>query len=242
MGNYLKLFKTEADYEAESNKPTVSHIIELVDIEIEVPEIDTCEQYGYIDLGLPNGTLWACKNIGAATETDAGLYFQWGDIQGYADGTSKNFDWSTYKYGVKDNYDTVNRGMTKYNGTDGKTILDDSDNAAKAILGGNWDMPTSTDFCYLKDNTNYQYTSINGVSGYKFVSRTDNTKYLFIPAVGFYIGRNRYSTNECVYWYKEKSTTHIHAECNILKSTSFYCNDAANERRYGSPIRPLIRN
>ena len=31
-----------------------------------------------IDLGLPSGTLWADRNIGAKSPTDAGLYFQWG--------------------------------------------------------------------------------------------------------------------------------------------------------------------
>lgn len=33
----------------------------------------------YVDLGLPSGLLWAKKNLGAETEEDAGLYFQWGD-------------------------------------------------------------------------------------------------------------------------------------------------------------------
>ena len=39
--------------------------------------------YDYVDLGLPSGLLWATKNIGANTEEEAGLYFQWGDTQGY---------------------------------------------------------------------------------------------------------------------------------------------------------------
>ena len=37
----------------------------------------------YVDLDLPSGTLWATTNIGASSETDSGLYFQWGDTQGY---------------------------------------------------------------------------------------------------------------------------------------------------------------
>ena len=37
----------------------------------------------YIDLGLPSGLLWAKCNVGATTEDEAGLYFQWGDIKGY---------------------------------------------------------------------------------------------------------------------------------------------------------------
>lgn len=39
--------------------------------------------YRLVDLGLPSGTLWADRNIGAASPEDAGLYFQWGDTQGW---------------------------------------------------------------------------------------------------------------------------------------------------------------
>ena len=35
-----------------------------------------------VDLGLPSGTLWANKNVGASSETDNGLLFIWGDITG----------------------------------------------------------------------------------------------------------------------------------------------------------------
>lgn len=41
------------------------------------------DSYKAIDLGLPSGILWADRNIGAATPEDSGLYFQWGDTQGY---------------------------------------------------------------------------------------------------------------------------------------------------------------
>lgn len=40
--------------------------------------------YGYVDLGLPSGTLWATCNIGASKPSESGLYFQWGDTEGYA--------------------------------------------------------------------------------------------------------------------------------------------------------------
>lgn len=35
-----------------------------------------------IDLGLPSNTKWADRNVGAATETDNGLLFVWGDVTG----------------------------------------------------------------------------------------------------------------------------------------------------------------
>ena len=46
-------------------------------------ENDPYNGHEYVDLGLPSGTLWAKCNVGAETETDYGLYFQWGDTQGY---------------------------------------------------------------------------------------------------------------------------------------------------------------
>ena len=100
-------------------------------------------EYEVVDLGF--GTLWAKCNVGAETETDYGLYFQWGDTQGYtADqvGTDNDFTWNDYKYGTYDVTDNVNYGMTKYNGTDGKTVLDLEDDAARANMGGEWRMAT----------------------------------------------------------------------------------------------------
>lgn len=37
----------------------------------------------YVDLGLPSGTLWATMNIGASSPEDYGLYFAWGETEGY---------------------------------------------------------------------------------------------------------------------------------------------------------------
>ena len=37
-----------------------------------------------IDLGLPSGTLWAACNVGATSPEQAGLYFAWGEISGFA--------------------------------------------------------------------------------------------------------------------------------------------------------------
>lgn len=39
--------------------------------------------HSYVDLALPSGTRWATMNIGAEKETDYGLYFAWGETQGY---------------------------------------------------------------------------------------------------------------------------------------------------------------
>lgn len=47
-----------------------------------------------VDLGLPSGTKWADRNVGASSKTDVGEYFAWGEIA-----TKSDFSWDTYKYG-----------------------------------------------------------------------------------------------------------------------------------------------
>ena len=37
--------------------------------------------YGYVDLELPSGTLWATMNIGANKIEDFGEYFAWGESE-----------------------------------------------------------------------------------------------------------------------------------------------------------------
>ena len=159
--------------------------------------------------------LWAKKNLGAATEEDAGLYFQWGDTVGYTaeqvgDGDGlKYFDWNTYKF----SNDGSDSNLSKYNKTDGKTVLDLEDDATHVLMGGNWRMPTNEDFQELINNTDLylisesgeeihgnvdsdgvnSYTSIyvkweqaaSGViKGMKFYKKDGKQTYLFVPCGG----------------------------------------------------------
>ena len=49
--------------------------------------------HGYVDLGLPSGTLWATCNVGAYSLIDYGDYFAWGETQ-----PKDTYNWSTYQY------------------------------------------------------------------------------------------------------------------------------------------------
>lgn len=99
--------------------------------------------YKAVDLGLPSGILWADRNIGASSPEDSGLYFQWGDTQGYtADQCGsgegqKAFTWDDYKFGTESN-------LTKYNDTDGKTVLDSEDDAV-SVTSVKFRMPTEAE-------------------------------------------------------------------------------------------------
>ena len=169
-------------------------------------ESDTNE---YVDLGLPSGLLWAKYNIGATSEEEAGLYFQWGDTQGYTaeqvgDGEGlKEFNWADYKFpGSSTNF-------SKYNASDGKTVLDPEDDAAHVNMGDNWRMPTSDNFKELCLNTDIYLVPTDGeeiqgtaqdygenvliswatqaegtFKGVKFYKKDSKQTYMFVPASG----------------------------------------------------------
>lgn len=167
--------------------------------------------YNYVDLGLPSGTLWATSNVGASEPTESGLYFQWGDTVGYykdqigkGEG-QKNFedDWSDYRWGVSPLF-------TKYK-TPG-ALLRLSDDAARAIMGGYWHIPSPEQIKELADNTKYEWSTKNGVNGILFTSKKDDTKSIFIPATGYAQSGKVRSDKDIVFLQTSK-----------LKQTSIYC-------------------
>ena len=54
-------------------------------------------------------------------------------------------------------------------------------------MGGDWRMPTQTEWQELLDNTDKLWTTINGVNGYKFTSIKEGyqNNSIFIPAAGY---------------------------------------------------------
>ena len=147
------------------------------------------KEYEYIDLGLPSGLKWAKRNVGATSETDYGSYFQWGDIEGK---TNYDCSWESYQYGDDLNLSKYNTGNNGYKGTiDNKITLDLEDDAARANMGGNWRMPTEAEIQELVNNTYNEWIEDfngSGVNGRKFTSKTDESKYIFIPASGYRLG------------------------------------------------------
>ena len=78
----LRLFETENEYEPaveDFEYPTVSYVTGTDTLHYMEKPIDPSNGYGYVDLGLPSGTLWATMNVGADSITDNGLYFAWGE-------------------------------------------------------------------------------------------------------------------------------------------------------------------
>ncbi len=137
--------------------------------------------FEYVDLGLPSGTKWATCNIGADKETDCGLYFSWGETKGYDSIiNTKQFSLEYYKFSYKGS----NSIFTKYNDTDGKTVLDLEDDAAYVNMGGRWHMPSKEQIKELITNTEATWEANyngSGASGELLTSNINGNK-LFLPA------------------------------------------------------------
>ena len=137
--------------------------------------------YNYVDLKLPSGTLWATCNVGADNPSDYGLYFAWGDTNGYTKEQivkDKPFTKDKYKWSIKG----CDKNFIKY--TTEVSILDLEDDAANSYMGGSWHIPTSNQFKELINGTTSIWTEQNGIDGRLFTSKKDISKSIFIPAAG----------------------------------------------------------
>ena len=128
--------------------------------------------HGYVDLGLPSGTLWATCNIGAYSPEDYGDYIAWGETA-----PRDYYEWVTYKW-----CNGSSSSLTKYNFTDSKIELDLEDDAAYVNWGPSWRMPTRDQMDELKSSCSWQWVQYNGVNGQ--LGTGPNGNKIFLPAAG----------------------------------------------------------
>ena len=172
------------------------------------------DDHEYVDLGLPNGTLWATCNIGADTPEGFGDCFAWGETE-----TKTTYEWNNYKYcnGTKDQLtkycNMVNYGNNGF--TDNLIILVPEDDAATINWGDSWHMPTMAEWEELCQNTTNTWTTQNGVQGRLFTA--SNGKSIFLPvtavittvtdpsggvaSVGCYWSSSLYAEYPCNAWH-----------------------------------------
>ncbi len=222
-----------------------------------------------VDLGLPSGTKWANMNVGAEKPEDYGLFFAWGETVGYTsvgegnliDGwyytmTDHSFDWASYKWmnEGQSSWEQINKyqvkeGQTKgcwYDGDgnfigDGKPTLDLADDAARANWGGQWVMPTYEDMRELFDNTTSKWTTVNGINGRKFTSKT-NGNSIFLPAAGCRNGSSlRDQTSYGRYWSSSVYPSRSYV-ARFLDFDSGGAYASCDGRLYGFSVRPVLRN
>ena len=168
--------------------------------------IDTPSLYEFVDLGLPSGLKWASTNVGAENPEDFGLYFAWGETQGYSGITdTKKFKWRDYELcGGSDSTFTKYNNISSYGTVDNLTTLEQVDDAAY-ISDKTCRMPKKSDFEELIANTTSTWETLNGVYGRRFTSKT-NGNSIFVPAAGYcysgsvyYVGSDGYLWSSSLY-------------------------------------------
>ena len=249
MSLFLKKFSTHAEYNSYINGsgailPNVS--ICTTEGDVHYNTSSPTPLHDYVEIG---GLKWATMNIGANSITDYGLYFQWGDTQGYTASQvgsgegQKYFDWVTYKYGNGKSSPGAT-GMTKYNSTDGKTVLEASDDAARANWGGQWRMPTNDEYVALGNAVNKVWTDDyqgSGVKGLVCTDKTDSSKVLFFPACGLcgsgsVGGVGVYGR----YWSNSLYSSDVQSACNLFFVSNSTYWDNYNNRFLGFPVRGVV--
>ena len=206
------------------------------------PATGFVDGYGYVDLGLPSGTLWATCNVGADNPDDFGGYYAWAETE-----SKESYMPENYRY-----YDNSYSGYTKYctdptygkhGFTDNKTILDMQDDVATANMGANWRTPLSFEYDELRNNCTIEYTTQNGVNGALYTGPNGNS--IFLPAAGR-VGANIYGANEYgYYWIGHLDASRPYYALNVYfnMGTCLGNYSISNFYRYwGLPVRPVCKS
>ena len=139
-----------------------------------------------IDLGLPDGTKWACCNVGASSPLDVGDYFAWGETE-------------PKDYFYEDNYFTNNYyiffGCFRDLGGD---ISGTSYDAAHVNWGGDWKMPTYKQSTSLMINCKLEGACFGGVYGCILTGWNGNK--IFVPISGGIFGDKLSGDHCCSFW------------------------------------------
>lgn len=130
-----------------------------------------------VDLGLTSGTKWASCNVGADAPEAYGDYFAWGETiskEVYSD--------TTYKYYIAADSVAADSSAKKVWKNIGADIAGTEYDAATAVMGDAWKMPTEAQCKELIYECDWAWTEVNGVNGYKVTGKNGNS--IFLPAAG----------------------------------------------------------
>mgnify|MGYP006916121989 CR=1 FL=1 len=197
--------------------------------------------HGYVDLGLPSGTLWATCNVGASKPEEYGDYFAWGETSGYRNGKT-SFDWKNYSW-CRGAYNTLTKynRFSDYGMVDNQTELVSEDDAAYVNWGTLWCLPSSEQ---LRELVNSEYVNktwipVNGVYGLKIRSKV-NGNSLFLPAAGVVETSIRDANSFCMYWSRTLYTGGPRCAC-LLYQDSKRMNVYEDDRCNGRSVRAVTQ-
>jgi len=190
----------------------------------------------WVDLGLPSGTKWYSCNIGATKPWEYGSYFAWGETT-----TKETYDWSNYAYGDSDTTltkycDNADYGLNGF--TDTLTVLQPGDDAATVKLGGGARTPTKAEWQELIDNCTWEWTTMNGVNGYKVTSNANGAS-LFLPAAGYRGGSSLYGDGTHGYYSSSSLVESLPGGAWRMGFHSGIQGVGSSYRHYGDSVRAV---
>ena len=183
-----------------------------------------------IDLGL--SVKWASCNVGATAPEEFGGYYAWGETE-----EKEDYSWDFYKY-CNGSYDSMTKYCTdSYDGTiDNKTTLEPEDDVAHVQWGDSWRMPTFNEIEELRNNCTWQWTTLNGVTGYRVTGPNGNS--IFLPAAGYRDGTEVYGQGYCGhYWSSSLNSSSSYSAYGLFFSSSSYYYYIS--RYLGQSVRPV---
>ena len=185
-----------------------------------------------VDLGLPSGIMWASCNVGATSPEEYGGYYTWGETE-----EKDNYSWETYIW-CSGSYDTMTKYCTNssYGTVDNKTVLDPEDDVAHVKWGGSWRMPTKAEQDELLTKCTWEWTSLNGVNGYKVTGPNGNS--IFLPAAGYRDGTDVDSRGRYGYYRSSSLSDDSGYAYNLYFIDSNY-GSSNDDRYYGLSVRPV---
>ena len=120
--------------------------------------------YEAIDLGL--SVKWASFNVGASSPEAYGGYYAWGETD-----EKESYYESDYLYYKNGSYINI-----------GSDISGTQYDVAHVKWGGDWRMPTTDEQDELRNKCDWEWTTQNGVKGYRITGPNGNS--IFLPAAG----------------------------------------------------------
>ena len=90
-----------------------------------------------------------------------------------------------------------------------------------------------------KNKTTSEWTTINGVNGYKFTNKSDSSKYIFLPAGGLWNNTtHNYAGSSGSYWSTDRYNSTTAWYLSFTSNNVYTGND--NDYRYcGFSVHPV---
>lgn len=187
-----------------------------------------------VDLGLPSGTKWADRNIGALTPANDGQYFAWGELYTKSEYTRDTYEFYTYRIG----YSNI-----------GSSIAGTKYDAATFNWGEGYTIPTYSQINELMSTSYTTWTktsqrNTNGKDRKGYIVRSKkNGKSIFLPFAGEKKGYMKEDEDFYGFYWSSSSVSAYSDEASLLLMDGGYGKIQiwSYPREGGHSIRPVCK-